>query len=74
MSLGKSFSKVMPVKDFGSHRQRRMTGPEKAAASKREQAEAYKQKVQGLKLAASSVGGIGFQVLSSLLLETYFPT
>ena len=67
MSLGKSFRKVVPVKDFGSSRQRRMTGSEKAAAKQREQKEAFKQKKQGLKLAATSTAGIGFQVLSSLL-------
>jgi hypothetical protein len=67
MSLGKSFRKVVPVKDFVSPRQRRMTGSERAAAKQREQKEAFKQKKQGLKLAATSTAEIGFQVLSSLL-------
>ena len=67
MSLGKSFRKVVPVKDFGSSRQRRMAGSEKAAADKLKQKKLWKQKQQGLKMAATSTAGIGFQVLSSLL-------
>ena len=74
MSLGKSFRKVVPVKDFVSPRQRRMVGSERAAAKSREQKELFKQKQQGLKLAATSTAELGFQVLSVLLSVTEFPT
>ena len=70
MSLGKSFRKVVPVKDFVSPRQRRMVGHEKAAAKSREQKALFKQKQQGLKMAATSTAEFGFQVLSFLLSVT----
>ena len=63
VSLGKSIIEAMPDKDSEGLRQRRMSGPEKAAAAKREQIEAMNRMVQGHKLTSSSVDGIGFQVL-----------
>ena len=81
MSLGKSFSKTMPVKNFESLRKRRMSGSEKAAkirrgqreaaaAAKEGQAELLAQMVQGIKLSSSSVDKIGFQVLFPFLFIT----
>ena len=46
----------------GRLRVRRMTGPELAALEKRVEADAFKQLVQGHKMAASSVDPLGFQV------------
>ena len=63
VSLGQSIIEAMPDKDFEGLRQRRMSGPEKAAAAKREQAEAINRMVQGHKLTSSSVSPIDFQVL-----------
>ena len=70
MSLGSSFRKVVPIQDFVSPRQRRMVGHEKAAADKLKQKKLWKQKQQGLKMAATSTAEFGFQVLSFLLSVT----
>ena len=63
-SFGTSIDEATPVKDDfeGRLRVRRMTGPELAALEKRDEAEAFKQLVQGHKMAASSVDPLGFQV------------
>ena len=58
MSLGKSLIKAMPDQDFEVLRQRRLSGPEKAAAAKREQDKTHNRMVQGHKLTAFSVGPI----------------
>ena len=58
VSLGESIIEAMPDKDFEGLRLRRMSGPARAAAAKREQAEAFNRMVQGHKLAAFSVGPI----------------
>ena len=68
--LGKSVIEALPDEDFEGLRFRRMSGPERAAAAKREQAELFTQMVQGLKLTSSSVGPIDFQVLFPLLFIT----
>ena len=61
-----SFVDSMPDEDFEVLRQRR-SGSSKAAQHKRDQAVKDKGKLQAYKLAASSVDGLGFQVLSPLL-------
>ena len=63
MSLAETIVETMPDKDFEGIRQRRTSGPAKAAAQKRKQAELGKQKLQAIKLSTSSVNPIGFQVL-----------
>ena len=73
MSLGSSFRKVVPIQDFVSPRQRRMVGHEKAAADKLKQKKLFKQKQQGLKLAATSTAELSFQVLYVLLSATTSP-
>ena len=63
VSLGEVIIEAMSDRDFEGLRLRRMSGPERAAAAKREQAEAFNRMVQGHKLASSSVSSIGYQVL-----------
>ena len=66
----KAIIEALPDGDFEGLRLRRMSGPERAAAAKREQAELFTRMVQGLKLTSSSVGPIDFQVLFPLLFIT----
>ena len=68
--LLESVIEALPDKDSKGLRLPRMSGPERAAAVKREQAELFTQMVQGIKLTSSSVGPIGFQVLFPLLFIT----
>ena len=63
VSLGEVIIEAMSDRDFEGLRLRRMSGPARAAAAKREQAETFNQMVQGHKLASSSVSSIGYQVL-----------
>ena len=58
VSLGESLIDAMPDQDFERLRLRRMSGPQRAAAAKREQEKTFDQMVQGHKLTAFSVGPI----------------
>ena len=58
VSLGESLIDAMPDQDFERLRLRRMSGPQRAAAAKREQEKIFDQMVQGHKMTSFSVGPI----------------